>query len=169
MPENGEFMHMHTSAKVGGLLAGTAFLAAVAQPAALAQTSGPGVRAATAAAAENPAYFEVTDVTHARYVLKLVEPAEIEHARELVAGSTTDQPHVIGRIVKRTAPYNPRWSYHVQPETVHFFDSAIEVCDATIPYVEDHLDEAGGAFLPGLVWCDWSSRLVREIPSPGQG
>lgn len=155
-------MHVRTPAKLGALLAGTAFLAAVAQPAALAETSGPGVRAAS----DSPAYFEVTDVTHARYVLKLVEPAEIEHARELVSGETTDRPHVIGRIVKRTAPYNPRWSYHLQPESVHFFDQAIEVCDATIPYVEENLDEAGGAFLPGLVWCDWSSRLVRELPSP---
>jgi hypothetical protein len=156
---------MRTPAKLGALLAGTACLAAVAQPAALAETSKAGSRAAFAA--DRPAYFEVTDVTRATYVLKLVEPEEIEHARELVEGRTTDRPHVLGRIAKRTAPYNPRWSYHVEPATVHFFDSAIEVCDATIPYVEDHLDEAGGAFLPGLVWCDWSSRLVREVHGEG--
>ena len=72
----------------------------------------------------------------------------------------------MGRIVKRTAPYNPAWSYHLEPASITFFDFSIEVCDATIPYVEEHLDEAGGAFLPGLWWCDGSSRLVREIPGP---
>ena len=32
--------------------------------------------------------------------------------------------------------------------------------------VEDHLDEACGAFLPGCHWCPWSSRLVDEV-KPG--
>jgi hypothetical protein len=117
-------------------------------------------------AAATEAYFEFVDITRSTAVLKLTDPAKIQHARELVNGATTDRPHVLGRIVKRPAPYNPRWSYHYNPETVDFFDFAIEVCDATIPYVEDHLDEAGGAFLPGLIWCPWTSRLVREVPAP---
>jgi hypothetical protein len=49
---------------------------------------------------------------------------------------------------------------------VRFFEVAIEVCDATMPYVEDHLDEVGGAFLPGGYWCPWTSRLTREVPAP---
>jgi hypothetical protein len=40
---------------------------------------------------------------------------------------------------------------------------AVEVCDASIQYVEGNLDAAGGAFLPDLRWCPWSSHLVREI------
>jgi hypothetical protein len=117
-------------------------------------------------AAATEAYFEFVDITRSTAVLKLTDVAKIQHARALVNGATTDRPHVLGRIVKRPAPYNPRWSYHYNPETIDFFDFAIEVCDATIPYVEDHLDEAGGAFLPGLIWCPWSSRLVREVPAP---
>ncbi|WP_052441232.1 BP74-related protein [Streptacidiphilus anmyonensis] len=88
------------------------------------------------------------------------------NALELVGGETTVHPHLIARILKRTALYNPRWSYHTSPDSTHFFDQATEVCDATVPYVEEHLDEVGSAFLPGLIWCDWSSRLVREIPAP---
>ncbi|OIJ87728.1 calmodulin-binding protein [Streptomyces sp. MUSC 14] len=122
--------------------------------------------AAPAKAAGERAYFVMTDITHEDFVIELTDPAKIEHARELVNGETTDRPHVIGRILKRTAPYNPRWSYHYNPDTTDFFDVSIEVCDATIPYVEDHLDEAGGAFLPGLYFCPWTSRLVREIPRP---
>lgn len=160
-------MRMPTLAKLGGLVASAALLAAAAQPVALAQTAGPGIRAA--AAADGPAYFEATDVTHARFILKIDDPAEIEHARELVSGETTDRPHFLGRIGKAPAAYNPRWSFHVKSYSVHFFDQAIEVCDATTPYVEEHLDEAGGAFLPGLVWCPWSSRLIREVPDPNRG
>ncbi|UQA94503.1 BP74-related protein [Streptomyces halobius] len=111
------------------------------------------------------AYFEMTDVTGQRFVIALTDPAKIRHARDLVNGTSDSEPHVVGRIDKRRVAYNPRWSYHIKPDTIDFFDYAIEVCDATIPYVEDHLREAGGAFLPGLIWCPWSSRLVREIPA----
>jgi hypothetical protein len=69
----------------------------------------------------------------------------------------------MGRFRKSTADYNPRFSYHLDPETISFFSYAIEVCDANMQYVDDHLDEAGGAFLPGAYWCPWDSRLVREI------
>jgi len=116
--------------------------------------------------AADSAHFEFTDVTGSRFVVQLTGPAKIQHARDLLSGATTDRPHVIGRITPRPAPYNATWNYHLRPDTIDFFDVAIEVCDATIPYVEDHLDEAGGAFLPGYVWCPWSSRLVREVPTP---
>ncbi|MEU1394116.1 MULTISPECIES: calmodulin-binding protein [unclassified Nonomuraea] len=122
-----------------------------------------GVVAPTPAQAADTAYFEMTDITRERFIVKLTNPAKIQHARDLLNGDTTDRPHVIGRILKRQADYNPQWSYHLNGDTVDFFDVAIEVCDATIPYIEDHLDEAGGAFLPGLVWCGWSTRLVREV------
>lgn len=144
-----------------------ATLAVLASGAAIALNAAPASAAMhTADAPTAPAYFVMTDITREQFVIKLTDPKQIEHARELLNGETTDQPHILGRIVHSTAPYNPRWSYHLKADNAQFFDQAIEVCDATIPYVEEHLDEAGGAFLPGNVWCDWSSRLVREIPAP---
>ncbi|MGN9845746.1 BP74-related protein [Nonomuraea sp. H19] len=134
----------------------TRILAALAAIAAFSVATPPAQAAPTA-------YFVMTDITREEFVVQLTDPGKIQHARDLLSGATEDRPHVVGRIIKRPTPYNPRWSYHLNPDTVDFFDYAIEVCDATIPYVEDHLDEAGGAFLPGLVWCDWSSRLVREL------
>ncbi|HEY1176378.1 MAG TPA: hypothetical protein VGF17_09490, partial [Phytomonospora sp.] len=110
-----------------------------------------GVVSPTPAHAAETAYFVMTDITREQFVIKLTDPAKIQHARDLLSGETTDRSHVYGRILKTSTYYNPRWSYHLNTDTVDFFDVAIEVCDATIPYVEDHLDEAGGAFLPGLV------------------
>ncbi|MFI6732859.1 calmodulin-binding protein [Nonomuraea sp. NPDC050451] len=121
------------------------------------------VTAPAPAQAAPAAYFEITDITGERFVIELTDPWKIQHARDLINGTTRDRPHVIGRILPHGAYYNPRWSYHLRPETIDFFDYGIEVCDATIPYVEDHLDEAGGAFLPGYVWCPWTSRLQREL------
>ncbi|MET7337086.1 calmodulin-binding protein [Nonomuraea sp. NPDC005650] len=124
------------------------------------------VAAPAPAQAEDSAYFVMTDITREEFVVRLTDPGKIQHARDLVNGDTVDRPHIIGRILKRQTAYNPRWSYHLNSDTVDFFDVAIEVCDATIPYVEDHLDEAGGAFLPGLIWCGWTTRLLYEIPGP---
>jgi uncharacterized protein (TIGR03437 family) len=100
------------------------------------------------------------------FTFKLLDPELIQHARALLAGTRQDLPHVIGTIVKAPAPYNRPWSYHFDPATISFFDLAVEVCDGNIQYVEDHLDEAGGHFLPGNRWCPWNSRLVREVPPP---
>ena len=133
--------------------------------AALASVAMLGLTAPAPAHAAEEASFEFTDTNGwSRFVIQLTDPAKIQHARDLLSGSTDARPHVLGRISKRPVAYNARWSYHLQPQTIHFFDFAIEVCDSSIQYLEDHLDEAGGAFLPGGVWCPWSSRLVRELP-----
>lgn len=109
------------------------------------------------------AYFEVQTVDVKPFVIKLTDDEEIQHARDLIKGSTYDQPHVMGRITKEPASYNPGWSFHIEPDTIRFFDVATEVCDASTQYVEDHLEEACGAFLPGCVWCPWSSRVIKEV------
>jgi hypothetical protein len=112
-----------------------------------------------------PAYFVFRDATRTNeFVIRLKSPAQIRHARALLAGTTTERRHVGGIIIKRPAAYNPRWSYHLAPKSIEFFDFAAEVCDANMLYVQQHLSQVGGAFLPGNRWCPWSSTLVREIP-----
>jgi hypothetical protein len=110
------------------------------------------------------ALFEFTDVTPGvGFVIRLEDPARIAEARAILRGEQLDRTHVLGRIVKTTAPYNSAWSYHLDPQSVEFFENSIEVCDATMQYVEDHLEEVGGAFLPDGFWCPWSSKLTREL------
>lgn len=111
------------------------------------------------------AYFKVGDDQSPDFVLKLTDPAKINQARRQIA--RIDPPlHVIGIIVKAATCWNPNYSYHLDPSTVDFFESATEVCDASFQYVEQNLAETGGALLPGLRFCPWTSYLVEEI-SPG--
>lgn len=110
------------------------------------------------------AYFAFETIERpGEFVFMLTNEERIAQARRILSGEEQMEVHVHGRIVKRPAPYNPRWSFHLDPDTIQFFTQAIEVCDANIQYVEDHLDEAGGAFLPGSHWCPWSSRLIKEV------
>lgn len=110
------------------------------------------------------ALFEFTDVDpDLVFVIRLEDPDLIAQARSVLAGEQVDRVHVAGRIVKSTALYNGAWSYHLAPESIAFFENAVETCDATMQYVEDHLDEVGGDFLPDDYWCPWSSRLTREL------
>jgi hypothetical protein len=98
------------------------------------------------------------------FVFELRDEVKIAQARAILADPTSLKKHVQGKIVPRPAPYNPGWSFHLDPDTIGFFELQIEVCDANATYVEAHLDEIGGSTLPNNFWCPWSSTLAREIP-----
>lgn len=97
------------------------------------------------------------------FVFMLRDDNKIAEARRILQDPDASKVHVQGKVIKARAPYNPRWAYHLDPETVSFFEMAIEVCDANITYLEEHLDELGGSTLPNLHWCPWSSYLRREL------
>ncbi len=118
-----------------------------------------------AAAADNAAYFEVT-ATGGSFVIRLTDPARIQEARNIVAGTQTDRVSVSGIIVKAPAAYNPEWNFHLDPNSIEFFSMAIEVCDGALTYVDEHREEVGGALLPNNRWCPWSSRVQSEITDP---
>lgn len=97
-----------------------------------------------------------------QFVFKLIDPAKIAEARAIVAeGRRNDS--VQGTVIQRQVPYNPYWSFHLAPNSIGFFEWQIEVCDANVTYVEAHLEEVGGSFLPRSFWCPWSSKLVSEV------
>ena len=97
------------------------------------------------------------------FVFELLSESRIVEARSILADTNATKVHVQGIIVSSSASYNPGWSFHLDPASIGFFEMQIEVCDANVTYVEDHLDEIGGAELPHNFWCPWSSRLIREI------
>jgi hypothetical protein len=97
------------------------------------------------------------------FTIMLTDSARIQEARDIVNGVQTDRVSVIGKIVKAPAAYNPPWSYHLDPASIEFFQFATEVCDAHPVYVEEHLEEACGAFLPQCIWCPYASRVMAEV------
>ena len=111
------------------------------------------------------ACFVMTD-GQSKFVIKLVDRDKIEHARRILRGEETHRVHVQGKVIKEPADYNPGWSFYLQPESIDFFEYAVEVCDATITYVEEHLDDVCGSTLPDCHWCPWGSRLIEEINCP---
>jgi hypothetical protein len=108
------------------------------------------------------AYFEFRDSHADRFVICLNDEGQIRQARAILSGKES-RKGVQGKIILRKAPYNPEWDYHLEPSSISFFEQAIEVCDAGIRYVQDHLAEVGTDFLPHAHWCPWSSRLTREL------
>jgi len=112
-----------------------------------------------------PRYFAFTQPSSpgVEFVIQLNDEERIQKALDILSGKEKDAIHVHGRLVKRQQPYNPRFNFYLDPDTISFFEVAIEVCDANMMYVEDHLDEACGAFLPGCHWCPWDSKLTREV------
>src|SRR5688572_9629643 len=68
------------------------------------------------------AYFEFEDAHGDRFIFKLVEQDKIDHARGILSGEVTDMLSVSGTIVKQPAEYNPGWSFHLDAESVEFFD-----------------------------------------------
>ena len=109
------------------------------------------------------------DNTAEHYVARIVNEDAIATARAEIEkgeglGDVVGGWQIIsGTIAKTTADWNPDWSFHLIPETVFFDEFFIEVCDATVVFVEENLDIAGGAFLPGLQWCPWGTRVLREL------
>jgi hypothetical protein len=113
------------------------------------------------------AYFRFDSPPAAEtFVFQLIDPVKIQQARDILHGKETRTTHIAGTIVKEPVPYNPPWSYHLAPESIQFFETSIEVCDASIQYVEEHLNEVGGTVLPGNHWCPWGSRLLEESTWP---
>jgi hypothetical protein len=149
-----------TITKLGSVAAVSMLALALAQPA-QAAAGGGRVRPADSSAA----YFEFTDGTNT-FVFQLTDPAKIQQARNMLSGVDTDDVGVMGTVVKTPAPYNQPWNYQLDPNSVRFFGMAMEACDSSISYVNDHLDEVGGALLPGSTWCPWHSKLTREVTAP---
>jgi hypothetical protein len=105
------------------------------------------------------AYFVFDYPPHAStFIIKVTDPQTIQQARDILA--TGSRKIVTGTIIKQPVYYNPPWSYHLDPKSISFRESAAEVCDATMQYIEENLDTA----FPD--WCPYGSRLLREIPPP---
>lgn len=97
------------------------------------------------------------------FIFKLTSEVKIIEAREILANPLSLKHHVQGSIIIGKASYNPKWSFHLDPDSIGFFEIQAEVCDANVTFVENHLDEIGCSTLPQNFWCPWSSKICREV------
>ena len=124
-----------------------------------------GLSGCHSASEPGTAYFKLAGATDAdTFVIALTDPAVIAEARAQANGHEPSK-HVTGLVIAEAVSYNAPWSFHLDPASISFAEMSIEVCDAATSYVEEHLEEVGGAFLPGRRWCPWSSRVIEEVES----
>jgi len=100
------------------------------------------------------------------FVFSVTNEAIIREMRAALKDPSNPKRHVSGVVSPARVNYNPQWSFHLVPETAGLFEMQIEVCDANVTYLEAHLDEVGGSFLPKSFWCPWSSEIESELPYP---
>lgn len=116
---------------------------------------------------DNAVYFRVSDGDPKdTFVIRLTDPNKIATARAIVAGTKKGPVHVAGVVIAEAESYNKPWHFHLDSPSIVFFEMSVEVCDTKTSYVEDHLKEVGGAFLPKYYWCPWGSKIEAEIPAP---
>lgn len=111
----------------------------------------------------DPRYFSFMQRPNQEFTFELTDDERITKARRILCGEEKHETHVMGRIKIGKQPYNPSWTYYLDPGSINFFQMAIKVCDSNMEYIENHLDEVNGPFLPGFYWCPWDSKLVREV------
>jgi hypothetical protein len=95
----------------------------------------------------------VVAVGRETFVLRSTHAETIAQLRDVVAGRRTGFP--IGPLRRGDGGFNAPWSWHLDPEETRLTDVAIEVCDGTPSYVEQHV-----ADFPS--YCPWGARVTAE-------
>ena len=90
------------------------------------------------------------------YRLRLTEPDDIGIAQKLLAGESA--PRIPNGLVVRGEPdVNVGYSWHIDPASVEFADTTIEVCDGRPSDVEKGV-------ITSDHYCPWSAKVVAIMP-----
>src|SRR4029453_19446406 len=91
------------------------------------------------------------------YRLRLTDPQDIGVAQKLLAGEAA--PGISnGRMVRGEVDVNVGYSWHIDPASVEFADTATEVCDGRPSDVEKHVMRSDR-------YCPWSAKVVAIAPA----
>jgi hypothetical protein len=121
----------------------------------LASCAGPAGSPAPSETADVIVTFEVGD--DERFKVQLVEPADIDIARRLLANQ--DAPGIPnGRVIRETG-VNTGYSWSLDPNDIEFGDVTVEVCDGLPSDVE-------AGTISGGRYCPWSAEIVAIDPAP---
>ena len=124
----------------------------------IAFTSGLVAMALTGCVQSGPTVVTFEVAEQGTYKIELITPEQIQHVKDLMAGSEEGRIPV-GKIVRDDPSVNEPWSWHIDPETLEFADNTIEVCDGLPEYVEDRT-------LTSDTYCPWSAVPIR-LEGPG--
>jgi len=91
------------------------------------------------------------------YRIRLTDPQDIDIAQKLRAGESAPRiPN--GRVVRGAPDVNVGYSWHIDPESVEFADTATEVCDGRPSDVEKRA-------ITSDRYCPWSAKVVAITPA----
>ena len=91
------------------------------------------------------------------YRIRLTDPDDIGVARKLLAGeSAPGIPN--GQVVRGEPDVNVGYSWHIDPDSLEFADTATEVCDGRPSDVEKRV-------ITSDRYCPWSAKLVAITPA----
>lgn len=83
------------------------------------------------------------------------DPGVIAQAQSLIGAG--DAGILTGALVRGDGGFNQPWSWHLDPDTAHFAETAIELCDGCPSFVEADLDYWVDAVRE---YCPWSTEVV---------
>jgi hypothetical protein len=90
------------------------------------------------------------------YRIRLTDPDDIGIAQKLLAGEAAPAiPN--GRVVRGEHDVNVGYSWHIDPTSVEFADTATEVCDGRPSDVEKRV-------ITSDRYCPWSAKVVAIAP-----
>lgn len=113
----------------------------------------------TAAPSLEPVIVTIRVAGSQEYRIRLTDPADIEVARELLAGDP-DQLATIpnGRIVRGEPGVNTGYSWHIDPNDFQWAEVTIEVCDG-LP------SDVSSGTVSGDRYCPWQAEVVEIQPA----
>ena len=86
----------------------------------------------------------------------MTDPDDIDIAQKLLAGEAAPRiPN--GRVVRGEPDVNVGYSWHIDPDSVEFADTTLEVCDGRPSDVEKGV-------ITSERYCPWSAKVVAIAP-----
>jgi hypothetical protein len=101
----------------------------------------------------NGQYFTV-QVGSEQFVMFVTDASTVELAIENFQGKNHRFPS--GKIEAGDGGFNQPYSWHFVPDTVRMVEAAIEVCDGTPQYVDQHVPD-----FVSVGYCPWSAKVVK--------
>jgi hypothetical protein len=104
------------------------------------------------------AVFRIEACEGEHFQALIADPEVIQEAEQLIGAQ--EQRLIIGELRRGNGGFNAPWSWHMDPQTVHFADVTMELCDACPHMVEEGLDywlDTVGNF------CPWTTRVVERV------